>query len=747
MDKAFANHERELIEHGNSPKRPLLDFTKEEELVPEAKPAPQPAIRSSKRQKISSALQDSTGEPAHIIRKTPDDVENSNDVGGSQSHAVATSDDRRRESETNTELPIKTHQGTTSTERETRTKTRKITCESDRLSNRNEMPPGRANIGSSENDTAREKWKKPLVYPQAGKKRAEVNVEDRDRLREGEFLNDNLIGLYMRFLQDHLERTNPKAAKRVYFFNSYFFDTLTNTPKGDRGINYGGVEKWTRSVDLFSYDYIVVPINQNAHWFVAIICNLPSLCSDTADDVELSSAAKGQEPQKELEGAVYKEPESPEPEPCSTTPVPRVNAEANPKRASESPESHEACQSLASMSLGGQQALDEIEKQSGSADEWPDREENQASPPAKFSPARETPSQPVVSSQAARKPKKKARTGPKLDPRQTTIVTFDSLGHSRSPTIRILKDYILKEAASKRGIDVEPTGIKGMCARQIPLQPNFSDCGLYLLAYLEKFVQDPDPFTRKLLRREMDENIDWPPLGSGLLRYRLRNFLDELYREQIRSKTKKDQSQIMADQQPVSFLLGPPLPSQNTEHHAEAAPALTEEAQSAEPPKTKHVSEKSVVKESPLHETSEPSDEDDSDIPQLVPTGLVDVNRNAKGPPNQSSTGAEPDKPNVPVETEVTEVPDSQEPIPDIAQASGSSHAEKTKTNKIEDSTTSRKSGRKKITVPIGADMATVSKPRSENPPKSSIVEVQIRETPPPTDQAVRKSPRGNRKT
>lgn len=32
------------------------------------------------------------------------------------------------------------------------------------------------------------------------------------------------------------------------------------------------VKKWTKNVNLFEKDFIVVPINENSHWFLAIIC-------------------------------------------------------------------------------------------------------------------------------------------------------------------------------------------------------------------------------------------------------------------------------------------------------------------------------------------------------------------------------------------------------------------------------------------------------------------------------------------
>lgn len=48
----------------------------------------------------------------------------------------------------------------------------------------------------------------------------------------------------------------------VYFFNTHFFPTLTKKVKGQDGINYEGVKSWTKRDDVFSYDYIVVPMHE-----------------------------------------------------------------------------------------------------------------------------------------------------------------------------------------------------------------------------------------------------------------------------------------------------------------------------------------------------------------------------------------------------------------------------------------------------------------------------------------------------
>lgn len=34
---------------------------------------------------------------------------------------------------------------------------------------------------------------------------------------------------------------------------------------------YNRVKRWFRNVDLFSKDFLIIPINQNAHWYIVLI--------------------------------------------------------------------------------------------------------------------------------------------------------------------------------------------------------------------------------------------------------------------------------------------------------------------------------------------------------------------------------------------------------------------------------------------------------------------------------------------
>ncbi|KAG8710565.1 hypothetical protein FRC08_016995 [Ceratobasidium sp. 394] len=109
-----------------------------------------------------------------------------------------------------------------------------------------------------------------LVYP-AGKPGA-VTIYRRDvqRLAPGKWLNDSLVELGLKIWLSDLSARDPRLADELHVFNSFFFKKLNNGLA--KGCNYESVKRWTTGVDLFKKKYIVVPINERFHWYLAIIC-------------------------------------------------------------------------------------------------------------------------------------------------------------------------------------------------------------------------------------------------------------------------------------------------------------------------------------------------------------------------------------------------------------------------------------------------------------------------------------------
>ncbi|XP_053201777.1 sentrin-specific protease 6-like [Panonychus citri] len=72
--------------------------------------------------------------------------------------------------------------------------------------------------------------------------------------------------------------TSPDIAERCYIFSSSLYYNLTRKWRaskcGFRGIriHHNRVENWTKNVNIFEKDFLIIPIHKFCHWFLAIIC-------------------------------------------------------------------------------------------------------------------------------------------------------------------------------------------------------------------------------------------------------------------------------------------------------------------------------------------------------------------------------------------------------------------------------------------------------------------------------------------
>lgn len=83
------------------------------------------------------------------------------------------------------------------------------------------------------------------------------------------WLNDMVINFYLQMLAHRSRQAVVAAlmgALRVATMNSFFYPKLTSGP------GYAGVRRWTRSINLFEYDLILVPIHDRTiHWCLVAI--------------------------------------------------------------------------------------------------------------------------------------------------------------------------------------------------------------------------------------------------------------------------------------------------------------------------------------------------------------------------------------------------------------------------------------------------------------------------------------------
>lgn len=112
-----------------------------------------------------------------------------------------------------------------------------------------------------------------------------ISGEDIRRLKPSCWLNDEIVNAYMALLSARSEGAaksnggviaNGMSVKvpKTRIMNSFFFSRLVeyNKREGRTKYDYSRVKRWTRRFDVFSYDMMLIPINQqNLHWTLGLV--------------------------------------------------------------------------------------------------------------------------------------------------------------------------------------------------------------------------------------------------------------------------------------------------------------------------------------------------------------------------------------------------------------------------------------------------------------------------------------------
>ncbi|KAG7299477.1 hypothetical protein JYU34_016438 [Plutella xylostella] len=300
-----------------------------------------------------------------------------------------------------------------------------------------------------------------LIYP-PGKGGIPINTEDYMCLAQDQFLNDVIIDFYLKHLVHDI--LTPSQREKTHIFSTFFYKRLTTKPsKVNRNSNphewdssltpaqkrHVRVKTWTKNVNIFDKDFVVVPINENCHWFVAIICfpNQEGCRSMIDNRVVNPQEIKKRERRSSVQQI------------GSTTITPLTKQE----------------QLTLSCDSDNLSERDEAEAEESDLDMQCDSDEEE---PDKVIPEKKVEPLPVRRNEPIKQP---------------CILIFDSLaGASRSRVVATLRDYLTCEHLAKTSQNkvFNKDNIKGSCPK-IPQQNNFTDCGLYLLQYVEQFFKDP----------------------------------------------------------------------------------------------------------------------------------------------------------------------------------------------------------------------------------------------------------------
>nr|CUU97455.1 hypothetical transcript [Hymenolepis microstoma] len=115
--------------------------------------------------------------------------------------------------------------------------------------------------------------------PPGSKDSVFLTYADIECLAPGMFVNDTIINFYLKYL--YYEQFSDQQRHSTHLFNSFFYSKLcaahpeTNSNDEERDVvmaRHKAVATWTRRSDIFTKDYIIIPINENLHWFLGLVC-------------------------------------------------------------------------------------------------------------------------------------------------------------------------------------------------------------------------------------------------------------------------------------------------------------------------------------------------------------------------------------------------------------------------------------------------------------------------------------------
>ncbi|XP_059256931.1 sentrin-specific protease 6 isoform X4 [Mustela nigripes] len=439
---------------------------------------------------------------------------------------------------------------------------------------------------------------KLIVYPPPPAKGGiSVTNEDLHCLSEGEFLNDVIIDFYLKYLV--LEKLKKEEADRIHIFSSFFYKRLNQRERRNlhettnlsiQQKRHGRVKTWTRHVDIFEKDFIFVPLNEAAHWFLAVVC-FPGLekpkyepnphyhentvmqkCSTVEDSCISSPSASEMDScsqnssvkpvikkmlnRKHCVAGIDSSAEQEEGDPHSRRNVGSVKCSLKKinHTASENEESNKGestCQKVVDRTKSENGLQNEYLSSTHHTDGLSKIRLNYSDESTECSKMLED--ELIDFSEDQDNQDDSSDDGFLADDncnseigqwhlkpticKQPCILLMDSLrGPSRSNVVKILREYLEVEWEVKKGSkrSFSKDVMKGSNPK-VPQQNNFSDCGVYVLQYVESFFENP------ILNFELPMNLaNWfPPPRMRTKREEIRNIILKLQEDQSKEKKKQ----------------------------------------------------------------------------------------------------------------------------------------------------------------------------------------------------------------
>ncbi|KAJ3333854.1 SUMO1 sentrin specific peptidase 1, partial [Kappamyces sp. JEL0680] len=86
---------------------------------------------------------------------------------------------------------------------------------------------------------------------------------DLKTLQGGAWLNDEVINFYAELTMDRAKK-HPERYPSIHIFNTFFYEKLQTN-------GYSSVRRWTKKIDVFAKDFIIIPVHMGMHWCCSVI--------------------------------------------------------------------------------------------------------------------------------------------------------------------------------------------------------------------------------------------------------------------------------------------------------------------------------------------------------------------------------------------------------------------------------------------------------------------------------------------
>ncbi|KAL3339251.1 hypothetical protein AABB24_028074 [Solanum stoloniferum] len=112
-----------------------------------------------------------------------------------------------------------------------------------------------------------------IYYPsRVDPESVEICCSDMESLAPEAYLSSTIMNFYIRYLQ----KTKPHAdVDEYHFFNTYFYQKLKEavlSKQNEKEASFVRLRRWWKGVNIFEKAYIFLPIHEDLHWSLVIIC-------------------------------------------------------------------------------------------------------------------------------------------------------------------------------------------------------------------------------------------------------------------------------------------------------------------------------------------------------------------------------------------------------------------------------------------------------------------------------------------